>query len=804
MKKLSVKQQNPRVCLYPLDDETMEFSKSVMRSMDGAVKFLSGDYEKTNVKKWLEDLQRKADEAYILDYIDPEFDGNADRWLKRKNSELPAQIAELITEVEKGEFIMKIKKIIAALLTAIIVLSLLPAVICAADEVLKTADALVILRHTAGITPISEADSARYDVNGDGKVDTADALFILQIEAGIRNPDGSFIPVMNSSGNHVAANYEDIYKLADSSRERVLGNNRATVITEANAAEFAPSSGRSGGAGGSAGAPPSPSAAPADAPAADSGGGTNSADDFSDTNNQVEGVQEGDIIKTDGRNIYLASTRLNNVNIIRTDNGNMQRVALLEKENARPVELLLYNDDLIVVWNLSTRIDININTGTRSFNRQYTQSETIVEVYDANGHFNQPISSYIQDGRYVSSRMIDNIIYLITNYSPNMHSHFTLDDYSDYVPSYTINRREFSVAPGSIVIPENPENIRYTVISGLDVNKADMLVSIKASLESTNIIYSSLENIYVTSRVFETDNSFREEYTVINKFSISKGQIEYIAAAKIRGNIRNQFYLDEYKGTLRVVTQVWGRGEDGWWTSLGGSLYTLDRNLRTLAEIHGIGGDEEVHSVRFAGDIGYVVTFLITDPLFSFDLSDPSNPRVLDELKIPGFSRYMHKWSDDLLLGVGVDADEETGIRTGLKISMFDIADNENLAELHVYIIGGENQRDWFSSIAEREHRAILVSPERNIIAFPYTYRLYNPGSRWMTWGSAYAIFSYDEEKGFTLIGEIKDEDRDDYRASNFLRGLFIGDYIYAASGDKVVSAHIHNAEVVQTFNLEP
>jgi len=617
------------------------------------------------------------------------------------------------------------KRLLSAFLAAVMALTL--SATAGASQEYTIDDAVAILRYEAGLITLSAPDLARYDVNKDGRVDINDALVILQIEAGIRNPNGSYIPVMNSSGNYVAESYDDIFELVNSNRERILGDRIVTVITEANAADFAPIVPPSSGGGVA-------SDAPASAPAAESGNNANTADDFSDTNNQVEGVQEGDIIKTDGKKIYLASTRTNNVNVISADNGEMQRVALLEKEDARPVELLLYNEDLIVVWNRTIRTNININTGSYSYNRLYFQDETIVEVYDVNGRFNRPISSYVQDGSYVSSRMIDNNIYLITNYLPNMFSHFDLEDYRDYVPVYSANGSKRSVAPDSIVIPENPDSIRYTVISGLDVNKTDMLVSIKASLESTNIIYSSPENIYITSRVYETVDNWNwnwEEYTVINKFSIDKGRIEYIAATKLRGNVRNQFYLDEYKGTLRVVTQVWGRGENVRWGSFGGSLYTLDRNLRTLAEIHGIGGDEEVQSVRFAGEIGYVVTFMLTDPLFSFDLSDPSNPKVLDELKIPGFSRYMHRWSDDLLLGVGVDADEVTGRRTGLKLSMFDIADNENLAERHVYIISSDNnQSGWFSSIAEREHRAVIVSPEKNIIAFPYYYEMYNPDSR--------------------------------------------------------------------------
>jgi hypothetical protein len=209
------------------------------------------------------------------------------------------------------------------------------------------------------------------------------------------------------------------------------------------------------------------------------------------------------------------------------------------------------------------------------------------------------------------------------------------------------------------------------------------------------------------------------------------------------------------------------------------------------------------------------VTFFIVDPLFSFDLSNPRNIVQLDELKIPGFSRYMHRWADGLLLGIGVDAEEEFGMRTGLKISMFDTRDNENLFERHVYIITDEHVNDanqdwwsddwawsWFSSPAEWEHKSILICPEKNIIAFPYSYS-FSSRNHWHN-EYKYAIFSYDPHFGFTLIGEIDYNFNPDswWWGNGFSRGLYIGDYLYVIAEDRIVSAELQTARIIQELRF--
>ena len=606
---------------------------------------------------------------------------------------------------------------------------------------------------------------------------------------------------------------------------------------------------------------PALNSAPADSAAAMGGGGADmdgganyvsteagiggeNSDDFSDTNNQVDGVQESDIVKTDGRNIYIASRTDNSVNVIAVNNGSMELLAKIRNggSNASISEMLLYDGKLITIWNNWEQIELEaaeldeaqgryvMSDSYWGWGRWYWDYETIVEVYDTSGDFNAPVSSYSQKGWYNSSRMLGSNIYIISNFNPPSHMEFARADLHLYIPSFTVNGDEPCLVPASMIaLPEKLEWVEYTVIGGLDVSRADMSVSISANLGGTHMIYASLDNIYLTRTEYVYDDDDVDDwgwwrgngqnFTVINKFSISGGNVNFVASGKVKGNVGTQFYMDEHSGIFRIVTEVWGEveaAEDNWWWGWGphgASLYTMDGNLNVLDEVHEIGFGENVQSVRFDGDIGYIVTFFMVDPLFSFDLSDPHNIVQLDELKIPGFSRYMHRWADGLLLGIGVDADEEDGMRTGLKLSMFDTSDNENLSERHVYIIEMEtNNQDWWSddwawswfwTEAEWNHKAILICTEKNIIGFPYTYS-FSSRNHWYSEYN-YAVFSYDPDNGFTLINEIAYGTSDNeswWYSGGFQRGLYIGDYLYVIAEDRIVSAHLSNAAVIQELRF--
>jgi uncharacterized secreted protein with C-terminal beta-propeller domain len=571
------------------------------------------------------------------------------------------------------------------------------------------------------------------------------------------------------------------------------------------------------------------------------GGGGEGSAEYSDTNVQVEGVQESDIVKTDGKHIFIASRIDNSINIIKPDNGNMDLVAKIQKDNNRDgnnfgwnsastsiEEMLLYDGKLITIWNKWEQFDTPQHRMYDYWGWGWgwnANNETIVEVYDINGTFEFPISTYSQSGRYNSSRMIGNNIYVISSFNPPMPDDLTREDFRSYIPTYSINDDEYLVPANVIALPERIEQIEYTIIGGLDVNSPDLMVSISANIGGTFLIYASLNNIYLTRTEYDYGDDWGwnwwDSYTVINKFSIGRGYVTFVNAGRVKGSIETQFYLDEHNGFLRVVTQVWGEmepSEDEWWRNWGphgASLYTMDEHLNVLDEMHGIGFGENVQSVRFEGDIGYIVTFFMVDPLFSFDLSNPWNIVMLDELKIPGFSRYMHRWADGLLLGIGVEANEEDGMRTGLKVSMFDTSDNENLFERHVYIItdglNNSNQDwwsddwswSWFWSPAEWEHKSILICTDKNIIAFPYSYS-FSSNNYWHS-EYHYVVFSYDPDAGFTMIGTIEYDTGDDnnwWHSGGFVRGLYIGDYLYVIAEDRIVSARLSDLSIVQELRF--
>ncbi|MCL2035784.1 MAG: beta-propeller domain-containing protein [Oscillospiraceae bacterium] len=699
-------------------------------------------------------------------------------------------------------------------------------------------DALEILKHLAKMRTLSEEESQRLDLNFDGKITIDDVLIILMWLAKM-DTDVDYVTLYRMINELTQAegwNHQMGGNLWDDSH---LGEIRNLVVPT-NSIPWSDGN-------------PTPEL------------------DFSGTNNQVEGIQEGDIVKTDGKNIYVVAPgtlRYNEtahkftsegigVNVIETDNGDMNLKAKinLPEDAVQLHEMLLYEGKLVVIWGrhdltvIPTEYDYNGKTYTS--NISYFEHEVFVDVYDTAGDFSAPLSSYSQKGQYHSSRMSENNVYLISNYTPSLKILATSDslgfkNLEEYVPSYTSNGERCIVPGKSIILPEELDHISYTVIGGLDVEREELPVSVMANLGSVQTIYASLENIYITRS--ESNLWWRwgwwsgnyENFTTIDKFSFDSGEIEYVAQGRVKGNIRNQFNLDEHEGILRVVTEIWGKGPEQsenttilpipeslqgtYWAMRtfvpidfdemyglqGGTLYTFDEGMNILAEVHRIGFGESVHSVRFIGDRGYIVTFWQTDPLFAFDLSEPTNPVLLGELKIPGFSRYLHQWDSEegLLLGFGVDTDDN-GVRMGLKITMFDVADGEELNELDVYQLTNNTNNGsyaYYSSPFESEHKSVLVVPEKNIIGFPYI--------KSATGGqvSGFAFLSYDSENGFTLLGEILSNTQGSQ--TEFKRGLYIGDYAYAVSNNSVVSMSLKdftqsgalglNGTVVSTPAPEP
>lgn len=242
--------------------------------------------------------------------------------------------------------------------------------------------------------------------------------------------------------------------------------------------------------------------------------------------------------------------------------------------------------------------------------------------------------------------------------------------------------------------------------------------------------------------------------------------------------------MDEYQGNLRLVTTL--SRQNGKSTN---SLLILDSDLNKLGSIKNLAPDEQIYSARFLGDTGYFVTFRNMDPLFSVDLSDPSNPRVLGELKITGFSEYLHFFTDNLLLGIGKEINPDTQNFEGLKLSMFDISNPSDVKEVNKIV-----EQSYQSTPAFTEHKSVLISSSKNLTGFAVERYDYNTRQ----WSLAYVVYSYDKEQGFEKVMECELDDDEDY---SMIRGIYIGDYLYIVSSSQILSYHLGSFERVGQLN---
>ncbi len=512
----------------------------------------------------------------------------------------------------------------------------------------------------------------------------------------------------------------------------------------------------------------------------------NAEEMFSQTNTQLADIDEGDIVKTDGENIYILKdseelvilaaegkgTQLLSRTTVAVDEEYCDwdeggYVTLGELENEQVKELYISGDRLGIVrtyynWYRWTDKDEN---------------RTYIDIYDVSDPTDPAfVTTLGQDGTYFASRMIGDTVWLITQHGVSIKDIADSLDTESYIPGLFTKDTQTLIPEENIVYPENITWKRYTVITSCDLSSGTRMDS-KALLGiPVDNVYMNGSHIYLAKSqqyteesepysegMFTAVDSTTGQRTSIVKLDITDG-IRTEAMTVLPGRLLNQFSMDEYNGYLRVVTTLNQESyklykED--WISLWmngfstNALYILDGDLNITGMIEDIAPDERVKSVRFMGNTGYFVTFRQVDPLFSVDLSNPESPEILSELKIPGFSQYLHPWDDGLLLGLGQDADENTGRTTGLKLSMFDISDPCDVTEQH------KLKLNYGWSEALNSHRAILVSKSRNLIGFQAD--------------NGYVVYGYDPSSGFFERAYIE---MDGYWSS-FSRGLFVNDELY-------------------------
>lgn len=617
-------------------------------------------------------------------------------------------------------------------------------------------------------------------------------------------------------------------------------------------------------------------------------GGT--ATDYSTTNIQVEGVDEADIVKNDGKYIYTISG--SNVAILDAYPAASARVLSTINSTIEPQELYINGDRLVII-------------GSGYMN---SFQETQVLIYDVSDRANPVLSkNFSLEGGYKDSRMIGDYVYAVVN--KYTYSYYYIDD-NVALPLIYDNGQEitakYGVGGNVHYFDSSADSYEFTTIAS--INTQDGSFNNEIYLTSTSgAMYVSTDNIYLThpktvgnkemlemyfTEVFQPmlpadvlaelntirnsdapywqktynmtdvlqnyvgnmsaaeldvfEKAFVEksdavaqkiaeesQKTVIHKLAVDNGQITYKTQGEVPGEVLNQFSMDEYNDNFRIATTTYpiyhACGMFGGCRSIATSaigassnnmpqnisdnvkksnIYVLDSGLQAIGKVEGMGLNENLHSARFMGDRAYLVTFKKTDPLYVIDLADPTAPKILGELKIPGYSDYLHPYDETHLIGIGKGAIEaeqgDFAWYQGVKLSLFDVSDVANPKELANYSIGDRGT----DSYALYDHKAFLFSKSKNLLVVPIQLALIPEGQPkmedggWPAYGEtvfqgAY-VFDLTLENGFVLKGRVTHQDNssifgDGYYyygdASSVKRALYMDDTLYTVS-EKTVKAN--------------
>jgi inhibitor of cysteine peptidase len=577
--------------------------------------------------------------------------------------------------------------------------------------------------------------------------------------------------------------------------------------------------------------------------------------DFSETNVQVEGIDEMDIIKTDGNYIYTSSNK--NVFIIKAYPAEDAEILSTLKLNNEVTGLFIQDDVLAVAG----RVDDFDEIKDRGFSTR--TSMTFLDLYDITDRENpQLIKEYRFDGSYFNARLYQGIIYLSTNYNPYGRP--------SPMPIIMIDGVKRTMPATDIYIYNTDYNSpSFVSIHSINMQTQNKIDSKILTLESNNHMYMSYENIYLTyqetinqyemqqeiimekiipklpsqdreyiQRINDVDDDIMSkyekqskimevigryithldqkeqdalqeevelevkeelkklrymEYTVIHKISAENGVLNFKAGNKVPGSVYGQFALDEHDGILRVATTL----RDGMevtdeysgmdWRKRSPStnnVYTLNEDMEIIGRLEGLAPTESIFSARYVGNRLYLVTFEQIDPFFVIDLSDPQNPKDLGELKITGYSRYLHPYDETTIIGIGREG-TESGRILGLKISLFDVTDVSNPKELVTYV----SEDTTSSSGAEWEHKAFLFSREKELLVIPIqNYDWRNPENNY----AGAIVFKINKEE-ITPKGIIAHETGRQY-SQGVERSLYIENELYTKSANLL---RINNLETL-------
>ena len=569
--------------------------------------------------------------------------------------------------------------------------------------------------------------------------------------------------------------------------------------------------------------------------AADSITSTQSTKEYSTTNIQVENVDEADITKTDGDYIYSLSED----KVVITDVKDETQIKIAseikpEDSNTIPSDLILYNNKLIV-------ISEKMKYSSSYYYYYNNRNSTVVTVYDISDR-EQPkkIKDYQLEQPYYTSRCIDGRLYVIS-------SGYLKEENDEIVTYYYEDGKQIDPGYKNIKRIKDIDTTDQTILSMLDLNNINESVKVNSYLMDVENAYVSENNIYLLEEkydgsysnpkissifglkgilgVFEDDDEEYDygSYTYIYKFNLLEdGSIQYDKKAKEKGQTINQFSIDEYEENLRVAL----------YNNEGSRIVIFNNEMEKIGETEKLAEGEKMYSSRFLGNKAYLVTYKTVDPLFVVDLSNPEEPQVLGELKIPGYSTYLHPYDENHLIGIGMQTEEKiyrdssgrvtstAAVITGMKMALFDVTDVNNPIQISDTIIGDSRT----TSAILTNHKALLFSKEKQLLAIPvnnYTedFEIESSSDEYESMVKSYTnykkqyvsegyfVYNINLTDGFTLKGTITHEKTKSkysyYNASRLLRGLYIDDNLYTVSEDYIKVNSLDDLQEISQLKIK-
>jgi len=572
--------------------------------------------------------------------------------------------------------------------------------------------------------------------------------------------------------------------------------------------------------------------------------------DYSQTNIQVTGVDEPDIIKNDNRYIYTISG--STLAIIDAYPAEDASVVSRTEINDTPQDLFVSGDRLVLFSTDEQRPETS-DPYVKAVPPYYRPPSPVTHttIYDISDR-NHPklLKEYTIEGDYIDARMIGSLVYLVTR-----EQIYSFGGDPIVVPVLREGTR--TVLQPDVWYFDHPESqYTFTTITSLDASSGKEKDAQTYLLGTGNTLYVSEDAIYVSYpryhpviykgmpqeispgvavdaggsawvssskvsaitpdfntlpeseresildslRNAEKDAIQRQEAdqttTVIHKIGISDGAITYLAKGEVPGTLDNQFSMDEYKDNLRVATT------SSIYTPRFGqytynNVYVLDEKMATIGELTHIAEQETIYSTRFIGDRLYMVTFKRIDPFFVIDLAKPENPKILGKLKIPGYSDYLHPYDATHIIGIGKETttNDWGGVSTsGVKLALFDVSDVTSPKQIDKVQIGDAGS----DSAALTDHHAFLFDKGKNLLVIPVravsnapVVKEGNYNYQPQIWYGAY-VFGLTPETGFTLRGTVQHGSGDSgyyyYGSSNseVKRSLYIGDILYTMSAKQI------------------